>query len=145
MQVLHSPTNKRFLYSFWALRNRLIKDIGSKLRASHDIDMADMFLLQHVLEHDLSPSELAEAIQIPAHGISRMLEGLESEGLLERKLHPQDARKRVLTVTEKGKKALQAARTMMDTELQTFLSVLDEPALEQFIENLEKLAQVDSS
>jgi DNA-binding MarR family transcriptional regulator len=133
------------MYGFWNLRNRLAREVGGKLQDAHNIDLADFYLLQHVLEHDLSPSELAEKLQIPAHGISRKLENLESLGMLERKLHPKDARKRVLTVTKKGQKTLQASQAMMHTELETFLSVLDEHELEVFVKQLAKLAKVDSS
>jgi DNA-binding MarR family transcriptional regulator len=145
MQVLQNPTNKKFMYNFWALRNRLLKDIGSKIRSAYDLDLADMFLLQHVLDHDASPSELSELMQIPAHGISRKLENLQSLGLLERTLHPKDARKRVLTVTDKGKKALEGSYKMMDKELDIFLSVLGKKDLTAFISYLETLAKTDSS
>jgi DNA-binding MarR family transcriptional regulator len=145
MQVLQSPITKRFMLGFWNLRHKLIKEIGGKLHNSYDIDTAEMFLLQHILEHDVSPSDLAERLQIPAHGISRKLENLQTLGLLERTLHPEDARKRVLTITEKGKKTLKASLAMMDEELQTMLSVLDQKSLEGFVRNLEKLAKVDSS
>jgi DNA-binding MarR family transcriptional regulator len=133
------------MYNFWALRNRLLKDIGSKIRSAYDLDLADMFLLQHVLDHDASPSELSELMQIPAHGISRKLENLQSLGLLERTLHPKDARKRVLTVTDKGKKALEGSYKMMDKELDIFLSVLGKKDLTAFISYLETLAKTDSS
>jgi DNA-binding MarR family transcriptional regulator len=145
MQVLHSPTTKRFMYGFWNLRHKLIKEVGLKIQTAYDIDMAEMFLLQHVSEHDLSPSELAEILLIPAHGISRKLENLQNLGLLERKLHPQDARKRVLTVTVKGKEILEGSLALMDEELQTVLAELDKESLEGFIRNLEKLSGVDSS
>jgi DNA-binding MarR family transcriptional regulator len=145
VQLLQHPTNKKFMYNFWALRNRLIKDIGGKIRTAHALDLSDMFLLQHVLDHDASPSELAELMSIPAHGISRKLENLQELGMLERTLHPTDARKRVLTVTDKGKKALKASFEMMDKELDTFLSVLSKKDLAIFINHLEKLANTDSS
>jgi DNA-binding MarR family transcriptional regulator len=145
MQVLQSSTTKRFMHGFWNLRHKLIKDIGGKLHDSYGIDMAEMFLLQHVLERDVSPTDLSEMLQIPAHGISRKLENLQSLGLLERKLHPQDARKRVLTVTGRGKETLKNSLALMDSELQTILAVLDKASLKRFIGNLEKLAKVDSS
>ena len=145
MQVSQSSTTKRFMHGFWNLRHKLVKEIGGKLEESYSIDMAEMFLLQHVLEHDLSPTELSEILQIPAHGISRKLENLQNLGFLERKLHPQDARKRVLTVTRRGKETLKNSLALMDAELQTILAVLDKASLKRFIGNLEKLAKVDSS
>jgi DNA-binding MarR family transcriptional regulator len=133
------------MYGFWNLRHKLIKEVGVKIQNSYDIDMAEMFLLQHVSEHDVSPSDLAEILLIPAHGISRKLENLQNLGLLERSLNPKDARKRVLKLTSKGEDVLKGALTLMDSELQTVLSALDEERLEGFIRNLEKLAGVDSS
>jgi DNA-binding MarR family transcriptional regulator len=145
MQLLQSSTTKRFMHGFWNLRHKLIKEVGGKVHDSYGIDMAEMFLLQHVLEHDVSPTELSEMLQIPTHGISRKLENLQGLGLLERTLHPQDARKRVLTVTSKGKETLENSFAMMDGKLQTMLATLDKASLEVFIGNLEKLAKVDSS
>jgi DNA-binding MarR family transcriptional regulator len=145
MQVLYSPITKRFMHGFWNLRHKLIKEVGSKLQAAYNIDMAEMFLLRHVSEHDVSPGDLAEILLIPPHGISRKLENLQSLGLLERTLNPKDARKRVLTLTEKGSEVLKSALKLMDAELQTVLAALDEERLEGFIRNLEKLAGVDSS
>lgn len=145
MQVLQSPTTKRFMFGFWNLRHKLIKEVGLKIQTRYHIDMAEMFLLQHVLEHDVSPSELSEILLIPAHGISRKLENLQNLGLLERTLNPKDARKRVLSLTLQGKDVLQGSLALMEQELQTVLSSLDEKSLEGFVRNLEKLAGVDSS
>jgi DNA-binding MarR family transcriptional regulator len=145
MQVLQPPTTNRFMYGFWNLRHKLMKEVGVKLQDTYDIDLAEMFLLQHVLEHDVSPSDLSEKLLIPAHGISRKLENLQNLGLLERTLNPKDARKRVLKLTSQGEDVLKGALTLMDSELQTVLTVLDEERLEGFIRNLEKLAGVDSS
>jgi DNA-binding MarR family transcriptional regulator len=133
------------MHGFWNLRHKLMKEVGSRLQKTYDIDLPELFLLQHVSEHDVSPSDLAEVFLIPAHGISRKLENLQSLGLLERTLNPKDARKRVLTLTEKGSEVLKSALKLMDAELQTVLAALDEERLEGFIRNLEKLAGVDSS
>jgi DNA-binding MarR family transcriptional regulator len=133
------------MYGFWNLRHKLLKEVGSKIQNTYDIDMAEMFLLQHVSEHDVSPSDLAEILLIPAHGISRKLENLQNLELLERTLNPKDARKRVLSLTAQGKELLNGALALMDSELQTVLAALDEERLEAFVQNLEKLAGVDSS
>jgi DNA-binding MarR family transcriptional regulator len=133
------------MYGFWNLRHKLIKEVGTRLQNTYDIDMAEMFLLQHVSEHNVSPSELSEILLIPAHGISRKLENLQTLGLLERTLNPKDARKRVLSLTGKGREVLQGSLALMDAELKTVLSALDEERLEVFVQNLEKLSGVDSS
>jgi DNA-binding MarR family transcriptional regulator len=52
--------------------------------------------------HDKPQADVLHNMQIPAHGISRILEVLEDQGFLERSLNPDDARKRKLTMTKKG-------------------------------------------
>jgi DNA-binding MarR family transcriptional regulator len=133
------------MHGFWKLRHKLLKEVGVKIQSTYDIDMAEMFLLRHVSENDVSPSDLAEILLIPPHGISRKLENLQTLGLLERTLNPKDARKRVLSLTVKGREVLQGALALMDAELKTVLAALDEERLEVFVQNLERLAGVDSS
>jgi DNA-binding MarR family transcriptional regulator len=48
-------------------------------------------------------------------------------------------------LTAQGKELLNGALALMDSELQTVLAALDEERLEAFVQNLEKLAGVDSS
>ncbi|MGL4612259.1 MAG: MarR family winged helix-turn-helix transcriptional regulator [Trueperaceae bacterium] len=144
MQLLQHPMNQLFMSSFWELRNRLNKDVGSKIRSHYGFDIGDMFLMKYVLEENVTPSQLADLMMIPLYGISRKLEALQELGMLERTLHPQDARKRVLTLTTKGQKTLKAAYAMMDEELDVFLAKLNKKELRVFIEHLEKLA-TDSS
>ena len=102
--------------------------------------MSEYFLLQYVSSSDLGPSEIAEALQLPAHAISRKLDSLGRGGFLERTLDPHDARKRVLTITAKGRGVLQEASTTMNEEVEHLLSVLAPEALESFLTSLEALS-----
>ncbi len=102
--------------------------------------MSEYFLLQYVSGSDLGPSEIAEALQMPAHAISRKLDSVERGGFLERTLDPTDARRRVLTITAKGKEVLQEASVTMNKEVEHMLSTLEPAGLEQFLSSLEALA-----
>lgn len=102
--------------------------------------MSEYFLLQYVSGSDLGPSEIAEALQMPAHAISRKLDSLERGGFLGRTLDPHDARKRVLTITAKGKEVLQEASTTMNEQVEAMLSALEPAGLEPFLTSLEALA-----
>ncbi|HEV2122128.1 MAG TPA: MarR family transcriptional regulator, partial [Chloroflexota bacterium] len=86
----------------------------------------------------------AEALQMPTHAISRKLDSLERGGFLERTLDPGDARKRVLTITEKGKRVLQEASRTMNEEVERMLSVLEPEALEGLLTSLEALAALET-
>lgn len=128
------------MHGFWGIRQKLFRHVNPILRDKHSLDMSEFFLLQYVFESDLGPSEIAEALQIPAHAISRKLDTLERGGFLERTLDPHDARKRVLTITTKGKGVLEETVTTINEEVEVLLSVLEPGALEQFLTSLEALA-----
>lgn len=138
MQKLHSAT-KRFLKGFWDLRQKLFKDIGGKLRHTYGVELSHVQILRYVTHHNFSPSQLAEEMQIPAHGISRALEYLENQGLLERSLHPDDARKRSIRTTNKGQNLLKKSDALIQHEVQKILSILPQKDLNQFLSHLEML------
>ena len=128
------------MHGFWDIRQKLFRHVNPILRDKHDLDMSAYFLLQYVSGSDLGPSEIAEALQMPAHAISRKLDTLERGGFLERTLDPNDARKRVLTITAKGKGMLQKASETINQEVESLLSALEPEALEQFLTSLEALS-----
>ena len=128
------------MHGFWGIRQKLFRHVNPILRDKHDLDMSAYFLLQYVSGSDLGPSEIAEALQMPAHAISRKLDSLERGGFLERTLDPKDARKRVLTITARGKEVLREASQTMNEEVETMLSALEPAGLEQFLTSLEALS-----
>jgi DNA-binding MarR family transcriptional regulator len=103
--------------------------------------MGDFFLLDRIAASDLSPTEIAAALEIPAHAISRRLDVLEKQGSIRRALDPRDARRRVLTLTEAGERRLERAAATMEHETEAFLGVLDACALDAFLDTLERLAK----
>ncbi|TDN42481.1 DNA-binding MarR family transcriptional regulator [Curtobacterium flaccumfaciens] len=53
---------------------------------------------------------LARAARVQPQTMSRTLERMERDGLVERSPHPEDRRRRVVTVTEHGRQAWETAR-----------------------------------
>ncbi|SDN93808.1 DNA-binding transcriptional regulator, MarR family [Paenibacillus sp. yr247] len=60
-----------------------------------------MFFLYTVSE--LSPSEIADKINVTRASMTGLIDGLEKAQFLERVNHPQDRRKVILKITEKGR------------------------------------------
>jgi DNA-binding MarR family transcriptional regulator len=136
------PSNsQRFLKGFWNLRQRLFREVGGKLKSAHGLELSHMQVLRYISQSELTPTELAEEMQLPTHGISRILESLERQDLLERTLNPNDARKRVLTLTKKGEIILKRSHAVIDTELNTILSALKPNDLEQLLKYLDMLSK----
>ncbi len=136
-----SSATHRFLKGFWELRQKLFKSLGGKLKVSCGIEFSHFQILRYISRQDLTPGQLSEEMHIPAHGISRALEALEDQGLLERKLNPTDARKRSLTITKKGTAILKASDAIIETEVKAIIGILPKKDLEQFLNYLETLTK----
>ena len=76
-----------------------------------------------------SLKELAEAEHVQPPTMSRIVAGLEEEGLVQRKLSSKDRRQIRLEPTEKGKRVLLAARNRRVTELTERLGRLTQDEL----------------
>lgn len=139
MQVLRHPTSQRFLQAYWSLRQTMATRINPLVRERHDVDLAEVFLLYHIATTDLSPSEIADAMLIAPHTVSRRLDTLSRAGLVERSLDPDDARRRVLTLTACGQEKLQAALSTLDGEIMALLGSLPGEHLSAFLHQFESL------
>ncbi len=98
--------------------------VAPALREAHDLEIPEVLLLEYIGQSDLSPSEIAEAMKIPAHAISRKLDGLEKRELIVRSLDPNDARRRVLELTPSGEHTLREAAALLEQRIADLLRVL---------------------
>ncbi|MFJ7289794.1 MarR family winged helix-turn-helix transcriptional regulator [Curtobacterium sp. NPDC098951] len=53
---------------------------------------------------------LARTARVQPQTMSRTLERMERDGLVERSAHPEDRRRRIVTVTDRGREAWETAR-----------------------------------
>lgn len=90
---------------------------------------ARMRLLAHLVmgklpgdDAGLRPSELSRFLGISRNTVSTLLNGLETQGLIERHLHPDDRRQWLVRVTPEGEALIRARAP----ELATFISGLFE-------------------
>ena len=138
MTILNS---RRFIHSFWQLRQQIIRQVNPRVREEHGVDFLEVMILEQIGSTDMSPSEIAEAMQVPAHNISRKLDGLEKAGLIERALDPTDARRRVLSWTPAGQEVASEAQKTLDREVERMLGVLSANDAAAMIQSLETVAQ----
>ena len=127
------------MHAFWGLRQVMLRRVNPKIREAHGLEFLEVLLLEQIGTTDLSPSEISEAMQIPAHAISRKLDTLAKAGLIGRTLDPEDARRRVLTLTPKGSATLQEALRTLDAEVGRMLEVLPPETQETMIRAIEKM------
>lgn len=69
-------------------------------------DLRMLRIISHHGDENLTPSILAEKMEIALPTVSHKLSILEKQGLIERKLSPTDRRKTYIYATEKGRELL---------------------------------------
>lgn len=106
----------------------LAKLVDAELDQEHGLPMTSYEVLHHLEEADrgrMRMCDLAEQAQMSRSGLTRLVDRLEKEGLLERCSCQHDARGAYACLTERGSERLQAARG-------THLAVVREHFLSRF-------------
>ena len=86
---------------YQASRNELFREFREQ---GEDVTPEQWALLIRLWERDeLTQSELSEATFRDAPTTSRIVAGMEARGLLERIVHPEDARVRIVRLTPKAR------------------------------------------
>ncbi len=91
--------------------------------------------------YEMSQAALGERIGLDRNGISKVLDDLEEEeeGLVARRPHATDGRRRVVEITAAGRSRLSAAVADLDAIESVFLSVLDESERDELRDILRRL------
>lgn len=93
----------------------LTRELSADLVAGHGLTLNDYEVLLHLArapERQMRRVDLAESVLLTASGITRLLEGLERSGYVERVLCDSDRRVAYAKLTEPGlEKLRQASRT----------------------------------
>lgn len=128
-------------YRLKSTMKRVEKHIGQALE-SYGVTMAQSFILFSLLEKDgCTLTEIGNRSQIDNSSLTTMVDKLEKEGLVERRLFAQDRRVVNLYLTEKGRDlAMQVYNSgfNLNAELSNQLS----PGDNEFYANLEAISAI---
>jgi DNA-binding MarR family transcriptional regulator len=95
----------------------LIEKALDRRLSTLDLNLAQMRTLLHLsfARETLSPTELAEGLFLEVQTVSKMVEGLERRGLVQRRRHPLDRRSVLIDLTVNGEaKALRSLEVLKD-------------------------------
>jgi len=98
-----------FLRSHAAIKRQLNAD----LLEGHDLTLSDyevLLRLSHTEHHMMRRVDLADSVLLTASGITRLLDGLERAGFVEKASCPSDARVSYAKLTDAGAAKLAEAR-----------------------------------
>jgi DNA-binding MarR family transcriptional regulator len=113
-RVLPRPDDWRLAAwrSFLRTHTHLLRRLGQDLQADHKIGLASYDVLVQLAEapeNRSRMSELAEAVLLSRSGLTRLVDRLQREGLVERQPDPDDARGLFTVLTTQGRNALRDA------------------------------------
>ncbi|WP_328609311.1 MarR family transcriptional regulator [Amycolatopsis sp. NBC_00345] len=112
MSDLPSTPELRLLDALFRLSKSVLADARTHVTAAADLDLGDFLVLRSIQFGADSPGALAADLGLNPAVVSRSLTKLVKEGLVERRLDPDDSRRSRVELTEKGTRtnALIAAR-----------------------------------
>lgn len=113
----------------------LIKELDAELEATHRLPLTSFDVLVQLSEapdQRLRMCDLADRVLLSRSGVSRLVDRLEREGLIERAACANDARGSYAVLTDAGRQMLVDARpTHHEGVRRRFFSHLDEGELDQ--------------
>jgi DNA-binding MarR family transcriptional regulator len=108
----------------------VVRELSAELEAEHGLTINDyevLLRLAHAPERVMRRVDLAEEVLLTPSGITRLLEGLERAGLVDRAACPSDARVKYAHLTDAGlTKLREAAKTHVAGIERLFLDRFDE-------------------
>jgi DNA-binding MarR family transcriptional regulator len=128
------------------LRTRacVAKRVDSELERAHGLPMSSYEVLHHLAQAHrgrLRMRDLAEHVQLSRSGLTRLVDRLERDGLLDRCSCNHDARGAYACLTDAGRELLQEARrTQLAVVREHFISRFSSRELEEMAEMWERIA-----
>jgi DNA-binding MarR family transcriptional regulator len=126
---------------------RIVRELDQELRDAHGMPLGTFDVLINLAlapEEMLRMRDLADAIVLSRSGLTRLVDRLVREGLLERRRCGEDARGAWAVLTPAGKRALtKAAPTHFDGVRRRFLSALDGKEQERLGDVWDKIRSQD--
>ncbi len=117
------------------VHSALVKALDAELIATHGLPLTSyevLINLQAAPEHRRRMAELADSVLLSRSGMTRLVDRLEREGLLERDTCSSDGRGLFAVLTEKGEEVLARARaTHLDGVRERFLRHFTDDELTQ--------------
>ena len=120
---------------FLRVHSTLTRELDEELRRSHGLPLSSydvLVNLEGAPNRQMRMSELADAVLLSRSGLTRLVERLERDGLLERRDCPDDARGSLAVLTDAGVARLEEARvTHLTGVRRRFLDHFEDAELEQ--------------
>ena len=113
-QVLSTQAVEQAWIRFLRAHAAVTRELSARLEATHGLTLSDYDVLVQLYtapDHALRRVDIARAVLLTASGITRLLDGLERAGWVEKRACESDARVSYAVLTADGVEKFEAART----------------------------------
>jgi DNA-binding MarR family transcriptional regulator len=128
---------------FLAAHAAITRELEAQMMGAHGLTLSDYDVLVQLAqapERKLRNIELATAVVLTRSGVTRLVDGLERDGLVSRASCPSDKRGTLVMLTDEGVRRLRdAAQTHVEGVRQLFLERLGEDGRARLDKLLAKL------
>src|SRR5947208_16147795 len=111
---------------FLATHSAITRELEARLMGAHGLTLSDYDVLVQLArssEHKLRNIELAKAVVLTRSGVTRLVDGLEKDGLVRRASCPEDKRGTLVALTDEGMRRLaEATETHLEGVRPLFLA-----------------------
>jgi len=122
----------------------LVKRLDADLEAAHGLALTSYEVLLHLhnsAEHKMRMCDVAESVLLSRSGLTRLVDRLERDGLVERVSCPEDARGAFARLTDEGRAKLSdASTTHLEGVRRHFISLFGDDELDVLGASLERVA-----
>lgn len=127
----------------------ITRELSTRLEAQHGLTLSDfdvLVQLYHAEGRAMRRVDIARQVLLTASGITRLLDGLERSGLVEKKPCASDARVSYAVLTRAGVRKIEAARESHHRDIEELFGAGFEPGeREQLAELLGRLPLAHTS
>jgi DNA-binding MarR family transcriptional regulator len=113
---------------------------GVTARGFDDVRPAHGFAFARLAPDGATITQLAEHLDVTRQAAAQIVDELIAKGYVERHPHPQDARARLITLTEKGRACTRAADAAIADTVGAWAAVLGEQRLLALRDELTRIA-----
>jgi DNA-binding MarR family transcriptional regulator len=133
-------TGDALLDALLATAHHLRTDANERLRA-HGLSLARFKVLQLLEKNTLKMREVSDALGVVPRTLTSTVDGLETEGLVQREADPGDRRATRLRLTAAGLRRFHEARGMLEAAHHTRAARLSAAERTQFLQLLARLRE----
>jgi DNA-binding MarR family transcriptional regulator len=129
-------------WQVWTLNFEALMSVLAEVEPQvreHGLEMKEFFLLSKLDEYP-NPADLARAMLTPKPTVTFLVKRMEAAGFVRRAVQPDDLRRFRLTLTPSGRKAMEAAKQILDEAFGRRLARLTQAQRAELVRALERMS-----